>query len=335
MRDNSYLQAEGIQKDFEIAYSPDQNNSQPSSSVTFVKSAQLPDVQGRIDHISIDKEGKRLFIAELGNNSVDVIDLASGSRLHTIIGLSEPQGVLFIPKLNKIFISNGDDGTVGIYNGSSYTLITSTKLGSDADNIRYDNSTGLVYVGYGVGALAVLDSDGSHIADISLPGHPESFQIEESGSRIFVNVPSDHSIVLVDKQAHSVLRKWQASNDAFQNFPMALDANARHVLVAFRDPAKLGVFSMDEGTVIASPDICGDADDLFVDAKRRRVYISCGEGFLDVLDSAQGAYRRIARIATVAGARTSLFVPEMDRLMLAVRASAGEPAAIWVFQPMP
>jgi hypothetical protein len=116
---------------------------------------------------------------------------------------------------------------------------------------------------------------------------------------------------------------------------MALDQAARHVLVAFRDPAKLGAFSMDDGTLIASPDICGDADDLFVDAKRQRVYISCGEGFLDVLDTAQGSYRRVARIATVSGARTSLFVPEMDRLMLAVRASAGEPAAIWVFQPMP
>jgi DNA-binding transcriptional regulator YbjK len=92
---------------------------------------------------------------------------------------------------------------------------------------------------------------------------------------------------------------------------------------------------MDDGSLIASPDICGDADDLFVDAKRRRVYVSCGEGFLDVLDSAQGTYRRVARIATVPGARTSLFVPEMDRLMLAARASGNEPAAIWVSQPTP
>ena len=103
----------------------------------------------------------------------------------------------------------------------------------------------------------------------------------------------------------------------------------------FRSPAKLGAFSMDDGSVIASPDICGDADDLFVDAKRRRVYISCGQGFIDVLDSVQGPYRRVARVATVAGARTSLFVPEMDRLMLAVRGSGGEQAAIWVFEPMP
>jgi hypothetical protein len=87
--------------------------------------------------------------------------------------------------------------------------------------------------------------------------------------------------------------------------------------------------------LIASLEICGDADDVFVDAKRRRVYVSCGEGYIDVLDSERSAYRRIARIATVAGARTSLFVPELDRLMLAVRASSGEPAAIWVFRPMP
>jgi hypothetical protein len=116
---------------------------------------------------------------------------------------------------------------------------------------------------------------------------------------------------------------------------MVLEQRARHVLVAFRSPAKLGAFSMDDGSLVASPDICGDADDLFVDANRRRVYISCGEGFLDVLDSAQGAYRRIARIATVLGARTSLFVPEIDRLMLAVRASGQEAAAVWVYRPAP
>ena len=318
VRDNSYLQAEGIQKDFEIAYSPDQNNSQPSSSVTFVKSAQLPDVQGRIDHMSVDKEGKRLFIAELGNNSVDVMDLASGSRLHTITGLNEPQDVLFIPKLNKIFISNGGDGTVGIYNGSSYSLITSTKLGSDADNIRYDNSTGLVYVGYGDGALAVLDSDGSHIADISLPGHPESFQIEESGSRIFVNVPSDHSIVLVDKQAHSVLRKWQASNDAFQNFPMALDEQNHKLFVGFRDPAKLVVYDTESGKAVSSLDISKDVDDIFYDHSSKQVYLSGGEGFLDIFRQIDpDHYSPLTKINTAQGARTSLFVPELHSMYVA------------------
>ena len=109
------------------------------------------------------------------------------------------------------------------------------------------------------------------------------------------------AIAVVDRQTGKQTAAWPM-RIAGGNFPMAIDPAARHVLVAFRDPAKLGAFAMDDGSLIASPDICGDADDLFVDAKRRRVYISCGEGFLDVFDSADRGYRRIARIATVAGA---------------------------------
>jgi hypothetical protein len=183
--------------------------------------------------------------------------------------------------------------------------------------------------------LAVIDPTSSRkVADIPLSVHPEGFQLDPGSNRILVNLPKAQAIAVVDRQSGKQTATWPM-RVAGGNFPMAIDQAARHVLVAFRNPAKLGAFAMDDGSLIASPDICGDADDLFVDAKRRRVYLSCGEGFIDVLDSAERSYRRVARIATVAGARTSLFVPDMDRLMLAVRASAGEPAAIWVFQPVP
>ncbi|WMT72323.1 hypothetical protein [Bradyrhizobium sp. Ash2021] len=116
---------------------------------------------------------------------------------------------------------------------------------------------------------------------------------------------------------------------------MALYPVRRHVVVIFRSPAELGVFSMMGGKPIATIGACGDADDLFIDAKRARVYVSCGAGFLDVLEPKDATYQRIARIPTVSGARTSLFVPEMDRLLVAVRANSGEPPAIWIFRPMP
>jgi hypothetical protein len=207
--------------------------------------------------------------------------------------------------------------------------------GDDADNIRLDVPANRILVGYGSGALAVIDAASSRkIADIPLSVHPEGFQLDPGSNRIFVNLPKAQAIAVVDHQSGRQTATWP-TRVASGNFPMAIDQVSRHVLVAFRDPAKLGAFSMDDGSLITSPDICGDADDLFVDAKRRRVYISCGEGFLDILDSVQGAYRRVSRIATASGARTSLFVPEMDRLMLAVRASTEEPAAIWVYQPMP
>jgi hypothetical protein len=299
--------------------------------------AKIPigNVSGRIDHMAIDLTRQRLFIAELGNNTVGVVDLNSRNVIRNLAGLKEPQGVAYLPATDTLYIANGGDGSVRQFRGPDYTAAGQIDLGDDADNIRLDIPGNRVVVGYGGGGLAVIDAASSRrIANISLSVHPEGFQLDPGSKRIFVNLPKADAIAVVDGQSGKQIATWP-TKIAGGNFPMALEQDARHALVAFRNPAKLGAFSMDDGSVMASPDICGDADDLFVDAKRRRVYISCGEGFLDILDSTEHSYRRVARIATVAGARTSLFVPEMDRLMLAVRASAGEPAAIWVFQPMP
>src|SRR5207244_10889507 len=146
-----------------------------------------------------------------------------------------------------------------------------------------------IVIGYGSGGLAVIDAASSRkIADVPLSVHPEGFQLDPGSSRIFVNLPKAQAIAVVDRQTGKQTAAWPM-RVAGGNFPMAIDQAARHVLVAFRDPAKLGAFAMDDGALIASPDICGDADNLFVDAKRRRVYISCGEGFLDVLHSATEA----------------------------------------------
>src|SRR5215475_199034 len=299
--------------------------------------AKIPigNVNGRIDHMAIDLVRQRLFIAELGNNTVGIIDLNNHNVIRTMSGLKEPQGVAYLPSTDTLYVANGGDGSVRLFRGPDYTAAGTIDLADDADNIRLDVPANRIVVGYGSGGLAVIDAASSKkVADIPLNVHPEGFQLDPGSSRIWVNLPKMQAIAVVDRQSGRQTGTWPM-HTAGGNFPMALDQAEQRVLVAFRNPAKLGAFSMDDGSLIASPDICGDADDLFVDAKRHRVYISCGEGFIDVLDSADRSYRRVARIATVAGARTSLFVPEMDRLMLAVRASGGEPAAIWVFQPTP
>jgi hypothetical protein len=299
--------------------------------------AKIPigNVSGRIDHMAIDLARQRLFVAELGNNTVGVVDLNSRNVIHTLGRLAEPQGVAYLPSTDTLYIANGGDGSVRLFRGADYKTSGQIDLGDDADNIRLDIPANQIIVGYGSGGLAVIDASSSRkIADIPLSVHPEGFQLDPGSNRTFANLPKARAIGVVDRQSGKQTTTWP-TKFAGNNFPMALEHRARHVLVAFRSPAKFGAFSMDDGSLVAGPDICGDADDLFVDANRRRVYISCGEGFLDVLDSAQGAYRRIARIATVLGARTSLFVPEIDRLMLAVRASGQEAAAIWVYQPSP
>jgi DNA-binding beta-propeller fold protein YncE len=299
--------------------------------------AKIPigNVSGRIDHMAVDLARQRLFVAELGNDTVGIVDLNGRKVIRTLDGMKEPQGVAYLPSTDTLYVANGGDGSVRLFRGPDYAAAGRIDLGDDADNIRVDIPANQIIVGYGSGGLAVIDpASAKKVADIRLSVHPEGFQLEPSGNRILVNLPKAQAIAVIDRQSGKQTATWP-TKIAGGNFPMALDPVARHVLVAFRSPAKLGAFAMDDGSVVASPDICGDADDLFVDAKRHRVYISCGQGFIDVLDSVQGPYRRIARIATVAGARTSLFVPEMDRLLLAVRASGGEQAAIWAFQPVP
>ena len=295
----------------------------------------LGDVRGRIDHMAIDLKRQRLFVAELGNDSVGIVDLANRELIHRIPGLKEPQGVGYEPSTDMLYVANAGDGSVRLFEGNDYKPAGQIELGSDADNIRVDAATKRVFIGYGSGALAVIDpSTRSKIGDIPVKAHPEAFQIDPDTGQIFVNVPDAHGIAVVDRVSQRQLGKWPTP-DKGANFPMALDPIRRQVLVIFRAPAELGVFSMMGGKLIAAIETCGDADDLFVDAKRGRVYVSCGAGFIDVLEAKDATYRRIARIPTVSGARTSLFVTEMDRLFVAVRASSGEPAAIWMFRPMP
>src|SRR5712671_719164 len=295
----------------------------------------LGDVRGRIDHMAVDFKRQRLFVAELGNDSVGIVDLPNRKLIHTISGLKEPQGVGYEPSTDMLYVANAGDGSVRLFEGSDYKTTGRIELGSDADNIRVDAAARRVFIGYGSGALAVIDPlTRSKVGDISLEAHPEAFQIDPDTSQIFVNVPDARGIAVVDRVSQKQIGKWSLA-DRGANFPMALDHVRRQILVIFRAPAELGVFSVTDGKPIATTETCGDADDLFIDAKRARVYVSCGAGFLDVLEPKEATYRRIARIPTPSGARTSLFVPEMDRLLVAVRASSAEPAAIWMFRPMP
>ena len=295
----------------------------------------LGDVRGRIDHMAVDLKRQRLFVAELGNDSVGIVDLPNRKLISRIPGLKEPQGVGYEPTTDKLYVANAGDGSVRLFEGSDYKTTGRIELGSDADNIRIDAAANRIFVGYGSGALAVIDpSTHSKVGNIPLKAHPEAFQIDPDTGQIFVNVTDARGIAVVDRVSQTQIGEWPTA-DPGANFPMVLDHVRRQVLVIFRAPAALGVFTMTDGKRIATAETCDDADDLFIDAKRARVYVSCGAGFLDVLEAKDATYRRIARIPTVSGARTSLFVPEMDRLLVAVRASSGEPAAIWMFHPIP
>ena len=291
-------------------------------------------VKGRIDHMAIDLARKRLFVAELGNDSVGVVDVSAGKLVHRIAGLHEPQGVGYAAATDTLYVANGDDGSVRLFSGADFSPEGAIQLGSDADDIRVDDATDQVIVGYGKGALAVIDPKRrAKIADIALKAHPEGFAIDPDSQHIFVNVPNAREVAVVDRTLGRQIASWPLPG-ARSNFPLALDAAGGQVIVVTRSPAKLFVLAGDSGGVAAEMDTCGDADDVFLQPKRQRMYVSCGSGHVDVIELSEGAYYGIARVPTAAGARTSLFVPQLDRLFVAVRASGADPAAIWVFRPI-
>lgn len=291
-------------------------------------------VRGRIDHMAIDLKRQHLFVAELGNDSVGIVDLEQGKTVHTIGRLAEPQGVGYAPAADAIYVANARDGSVRVFRAADYAAVGRIDLGSDADNVRLDADANRVLIGHGSGAISAIDIGQQKKSGSSpLPAHPESFQIWPQPKQIFVNVPVAHAVVVLDGTTGEQKDKWSVPEGG--NFAMAIDPANHRVLIVSRNPPKLIAYDEDDGSAIARTETCGDSDDVFTDAKRGRVYVSCGSGFIDVFEAQRDTYRRIARIRTAAGARTSLFVPELDVLLLAVRATREEPAAIWVFRPTP
>jgi YVTN family beta-propeller protein len=295
----------------------------------------LGPVQGRIDHFAIDPSRQLLYVAELGNNSVGVVDLKTGRVVRRIAGLSTPQGVGYVPSSDLLFVANAGDGSVRWFRGADGSAAGKIDLGADADNLHVDAAVSRVYVGYGNGALAVLDgATGKKLGEVALGGHPEGFDLASTSPAIFVNVPSRKAIVVIDRATMRMTATWP-TNTSGDNFPLAADDAAGRLFTVFRGPTSVGVFSTVDGSRLANFASCDDADDVFADQKRHRLYVSCGGGFIDVFDTASRSFERVAHIATAAGARTELLVPETDQLFLAVRAVSAEPAAIWVFRPNP
>lgn len=308
--------------------------AQTPSLLRLEKTIELPDVQGRIDHMSVDVKGQRLFVSALGNNTVEVIDVKEGKRIKTIPGLKEPQGVLYVPDDDRLYVANAKDGSVEIFNGTSYALLKTVDYGDDADNLRYDSGHRLVYVGYGSGALAAIDNQGNKAGEIKLDAHPESFQLDNDDSRIYVNLPRSRKVGVLDRDKHTIIRTW-GTGMALANYPMALDEANHRLFVVTRFPARLLVFNTDTGKTIQSLPVVGDCDDVFYDKTRKRIYASGGEGAIAVAEQKDADhYADDGRIATVKGARTSFFSSDLDRFFIAVRREGSQPAAIRIFVPL-
>jgi DNA-binding beta-propeller fold protein YncE len=294
------------------------------------KSIALADVEGRIDHLAYDPAGRRLFVAELGNGTVDAIDLTSGRVTGRISGLEEPQGLAWLDRIGQLAVATGD-GKVGFYDGDGLRPVASLRVGEDADNLRVDPRNGSLVVGFGSGTIATIDPARRELVrSLALPAHPEGFRLD--GDHVYVNLPDAGTIAAGDLATGQVTASWSTGLRRL-NFPMAFDPASSVIAVAFRLPARLAIVDPRSGTFRQTESTCGDSDDLFFDTRRGRLYVVCGSGDVDIFASRSGTYARVGRVPTRSGARTGLFVPEEDRLYVAARRRDGEPAAILVLRP--
>jgi hypothetical protein len=316
---------------------------QQSSALSLETNIALPNVRGRIDHLSVDLKGQRLFVAAVENHTLEVIDLKAGQPVRTIADLAEPQGVLYEASTNRLFVACGLDGVTKIFDGTTFQLLAAAKFPDDADNIRYDARRKRVIVGYagakqlrkrtqGTGGLGYLDSNGNRTGDVIIDAHPESFRLEESGNRIFVNVPDKKEIEVIDAAKLAVLARWPVAS-AQGNFPMALDEAHHRLFVGTWTPSRMLVFDTQNGAEIASQDIAGVADDLFFDSRRSRIYVLASAGFLEVFrEKDPDHYDRIAHYPTPPHTQTGLFVPEWGRLFAAVQRQGDQSAESRVYE---
>jgi DNA-binding beta-propeller fold protein YncE len=308
--------------------------AEPPAPLRAAQVIPLPGVEKRIDHLAVDPGGQRLFVGALGNGTLEVIDLRAGKRIQSVPGLKEPQGVAYLPDLHKVVVANAG-GSVVAFEDPSFRRLATLEGIDDADNLRIDPAAKVLYVGYGDGALGIIDPmTMKRLGDIKLPGHPESFRLEKGSPRTYVNVPRTKEVLVVDREKRTIVSHIPLGGLA-KNYPMSLDEAHHRLFVGTRQPARVLVLDTQSGRRLTDVPCVGDTDDLFYDAQRDRLYVIGGEGFVDVFDTREGAhYDRLAHLPTVAGARTGLWVPELGRLFVAAPHRDRE-AAIHVFEAPP
>ena len=325
----------------------------------------MPGVEGRLDHLAAAVVRRRVFVSALENQSIEVIDLEQSRRIRHLAGIREPQGLLFLPKNNRLLVCSRGDGTCRSFDAARFTEGPWVDVGRNADNLRLDPERQVIYVASagepGDGRMTALDlvsllpvseggrADPPHspadflldrprqsdpVRELLLPAHPESFQLDPRRHRIVINVPDVHQIVVMtdDGTALHVAGAWPV-NVGEKNFPMALDSGAGRLYIACRKPATLATYDLRDGRMLSSVPCVGDADDLYYDADHQRVLVIGGEGFVDIFSTAAGDQppRRIDRIVTAPRARTGLLIPELRRLVIAAPHTDKKPAALLVF----
>jgi DNA-binding beta-propeller fold protein YncE len=296
----------------------------------------VPNVAGRLDHFTADVKRKRLFVSALGNNTVEVIDTFAGRVIRSIKGLSQPQGPLYVPGFDKLYVANAENGKMNVYDGATYTLKKTIDFGVDPDNVRYDAASKKIFVGFGEedGGIAMVDpATDERVGQVyKTEGHPESFQVESSGGNIYANVPDAGMVVESIDRKTGAVTKWPLKG-LKGNYAMALNEEDHRLFTVTRKTPMLVVFDTQTGNEVARLRAAGECDDVFFDASRKRIYVIGGEGIISVIEQKDpDHYELISNVPTTIGVRTGYWYAKRDRFYVGVPAKGNEPAQVWTYE---
>jgi DNA-binding beta-propeller fold protein YncE len=296
----------------------------------------VPGVAGRLDHFTADAKRRRLFVSALGNNTVEVIDVFAGRVIHSIKGLAQPQGPLYVSGVDKLYVANAEDGKVRVYDGATYTLRKTLDFGKDPDNMRYDEASKTIFVGFGEddGGIGMIDpKTDERVGQVyRTEGHPESFQVEASGGHIFANVPdAGNTVESIDRKSGAVT-KWPLKG-LRGNYAMALNEEDHRLFTITRKTPMMVVLDTQTGNEVARLRAAGECDDVFFDVSRKRIYVIGAEGVISVIQQTDpDHYELVANVPSSVGIRTGYFFTRRDRFYVGVPAKGTEPAQVWTFE---
>jgi DNA-binding beta-propeller fold protein YncE len=309
-----------------------------------VQTISLPNVKGRLDHMDVDVKGKRLFVAGLENGTFEIVDLQAGKWLRSLPGFEKPQGALFVPELNKLFLASGDDGMLRVFRGDTLQLLDSIHLEPGPNRVVYEPNSKLVYVGYGgkdagkdYGEVGIIDAQSDkRVGDIKVVAHPSELLLDKSGATLFVFSSAANRVQAVDTNKRQVVSTSTITSD--HPGDAAFDEATSRLFIGAHTPPEMIVMDSKSGREVAHLPTAEKMDGVYFDAGRKRVYVSGGRGlpvgFVYVYQEKDADhYETIGEIPSRGGAGTSFWSPELDRYYVGAPTTDKEEAAILVYAP--
>jgi len=299
--------------------------AQEKLPLKLVATTPMPDFTGDFDHFGLDLKGNRLFLAAEDHKTVEVFDLRTGARVHSIEGFGHPLTMAYLPESDRLIVTNGDTDDLALVDCRNYKIINILKLGKGVDHSAYNPVNKYLYVENGGGpnakthALAIIDTRSFKIVG-EIPGlsgdSNEGMVIDHAGKKLYVNLTGSDEVGVIDLETSQIIAKWPLP-DAHVPHAIALDEPNHRLFTATRKPPQFIVFNTDNGKVIASLPCTGVNSDMSIDFARKRVYIT-GSDTASVFEQRDpDHYEHIAEVPTAYRAKSSIFVPELKRLYVA------------------